>query len=75
MNKHNTKPQTQSNKPLTGKHMDKQKWVSLFQDIGLDDASMRRWHMLFEARHPQQHQAILQWLSISDDEIRRIRSQ
>ena len=54
--------------------MNKEKWVLLFREIGLDDASMKRWHQAFEARYPQGHQSFLEWLNISEDEIERIRA-
>jgi hypothetical protein len=54
--------------------MDKASWVSLFRDIGLDEATMTQWHRLFEARHPEGHQAFLEWLQIPEDEIRTIRA-
>ena len=53
--------------------MSKEKWVSLFQEIGLDDETMRSWHQKFEARFPDGHQSFLEWLGISQDEIKLIR--
>jgi hypothetical protein len=37
--------------------MDKEKWVLLFREIGLDDAVMTQWHQAFESRYPAGHQA------------------
>lgn len=54
--------------------MNKEKWVLLFREIGLDEATMRQWHQAFEARYPDGHQAFLEWLNISDEEIGRIRA-
>lgn len=54
--------------------MDKEKWVLLFREIGLDDATMTQWHQAFESRYPDGHQAFLQWLDIPADEIERIRA-
>jgi hypothetical protein len=53
--------------------MNKEKWVLLFREIGLDDKTMVSWHHGFEIRYPQGHQAFLEWLGISADEISRIR--
>jgi hypothetical protein len=50
-------------------------WVAMFREIGLDEAQMKRWHKLFEARHPDAHQAFLEWLGISPDEIARARAE
>ena len=54
--------------------MNKDQWVALFREIGLDDETMLKWHRLFETRHPQGHQSFLEWLQISGDEIARIRA-
>jgi hypothetical protein len=47
---------------MSASTMTKGQWVALFDDIGLDPATMRRWHQCFEARFPNQHQAFLEWL-------------
>ena len=52
-----------------------EEWVAMFEEIGLDEATMHRWHKLFEIRHPAAHQAFLEWLGISPKEIDRIRAQ
>jgi len=54
--------------------MNKEKWVLLFREIGLDDSTMSDWHKAFEARYPNEHQSFLEWLNIPEDDIRRIRS-
>ena len=54
--------------------MNKENWVLLFREIGLDEATMKRWHQLFEAKFPEGHQAFLEWLNIPQDEIERIRA-
>lgn len=53
--------------------MNKEKWVGLFKEIGLDEATMIKWHQAFEARHPDGHQDFLEWLNIPAEEIARIR--
>jgi hypothetical protein len=53
--------------------INKDQWVAMFEDIGLNDAAMERWHRLFESRHPEAHQGFLEWLGIDGDEISRIR--
>ncbi len=50
-------------------------WVAMFREIGLDEAQMHKWHKLFEARHPADHQRFLEWLGLKPDEIDRIRSE
>ncbi|WP_167757081.1 hypothetical protein [Thiorhodococcus minor] len=54
--------------------MTKDQWIELFQEIGLDEDSMQRWHRCFETRYPDGHQSFLEWLNIPPDEIRRIRA-
>lgn len=59
---------------MSNDDMNKEKWVKLFQEIGLDDATMVKWHQAFEASYPGGHQAFLEWLQIPEDEIRSIRA-
>ncbi len=49
-------------------------WVAMFREIGLDEATMEKWHKLFEARHPDAHQSFLEWLGLKPDEVDRIRA-
>ncbi len=50
-------------------------WVAMFEEIGLDDAQMERWHKVFETRHPAGHQSFLEWLGLKPEEIARIRAE
>jgi len=50
-----------------------EQWVGMFREIGLSDADMRRWHRLFESRHPEAHQRFLEWLGMSALEIQKVR--
>ena len=54
--------------------MNKEKWVRLFREIGLDEETMVKWHRAFESRYPECHQSFLEWLNIPRDEISRIRA-
>ena len=54
--------------------MTKEDWVALFEEIGLNDDSMRHWHQLFESRHPEAHQSFLEWLGVSSEKIAAIRN-
>lgn len=54
--------------------MTKAQWVELFQAAGLNDATMDKWHQLFEKRYPAQHQAFLEWLQIPSEEVQQIRT-
>lgn len=49
-------------------------WVAMFREIGLDEAQMEKWHKLFEARHPADHQRFLEWLGLKADQIVEIRT-
>jgi len=35
---------------------------------------MAQWHREFESRYPEGHQSFLEWLNISENEIRHIRA-
>ena len=59
---------------MSNEGMNKDTWVLLFREIGLDDATMSNWHKQFEARYPDGHQSFLEWLNIPEDDIRRIRA-
>jgi hypothetical protein len=53
----------------------KKAWVAMFQEIGLTDETMMKWHRVFETHHPEGHVDFLAWLGISPDEIKEIRGQ
>jgi hypothetical protein len=55
-------------------HVNVEEWVAMFEEIGLNEAQMHRWHKLFEARHPDAHQGFLEWLGLNREEIDRIRT-
>lgn len=59
---------------MSNEVMNKEKWVLLFREIGLDDATMRNWHQAFEARYPDGHESFLKWLQIPEAEIKSIRA-
>jgi len=59
---------------MSNEAMTKENWVLLFKEIGLDDATMVKWHQAFETRYPDGHQSFLEWLQIPADEIARIRA-
>jgi MerR family transcriptional regulator, thiopeptide resistance regulator len=53
--------------------MTKDAWVSLLVACGFSEGDMRRWHVEFERLSPEKHERFLQFLCISDEEIRAIR--
>jgi hypothetical protein len=57
------------------KHVSKDEWVAMYEEIGLDDSKRMQWHKLFESRHPEGHQGFLEWLGITPKEIDQIRAQ
>ena len=65
---------SQNNEIKSNATINKDQWVSLFRETGLDDATMHLWHTRFEVKHPQAHQSFLEWLALPDAEIKRIRS-
>ncbi|MBI3185050.1 MAG: hypothetical protein HYZ28_23160 [Myxococcales bacterium] len=54
--------------------VNKQKWVEVLRNAGLDDAAMHRWHAAFEQRWPDGHQRFLEWLDLPAAEVTRIRT-
>lgn len=55
-------------------NINKAEWITMFREIGLSDEAMKKWHHLFETRHPEGHESFLNWLGISSDEINMLRS-
>lgn len=62
------------NEVMNDEVINKDKWVLLFREIGLDEPAMEKWHREFETRYPDEHQSFLEWLKIPNDEIRQIRA-
>lgn len=56
-----------------GRPMDRAAWTSLMRSAGLDEAGMIRWHVEFERRYPDGHQAFLEEIGIPAGEIAEIR--
>jgi hypothetical protein len=55
------------------KTITKDQFVSILNDAGITEAQKHKLHGLFEARHPQGHEAFLQWLGLPPEEVRVIR--
>jgi DNA-binding transcriptional MerR regulator len=54
--------------------LDKQRWVGILRDAGLDEEAMRQWHVAFERNSPEAHQDFLEALGIDKAEIADIRT-
>jgi hypothetical protein len=54
--------------------VNKEAWIDMFRQIGLDDDAMMKWHRVFETRHPDGHADFLAWLGISPEEITKMRA-
>lgn len=54
--------------------MTAQDFKQLFREIGLEEATMMKWHALFEQRHPESHQSFLEWLGLAPAQIEQIRA-
>lgn len=60
--------------PTTKKMLlDKQVFVTVLKQSGLDDAMMDRFHSQLEKNSPDSHQFLLEFLGIGDEEIETIR--
>lgn len=55
-------------------NVNKEDWVAMFREVGLSDEAIKKWHHLFETRHPEGHENFLIWLGIPSDEINMIRA-
>ncbi len=55
--------------------MNVEKWVELFETVGLDKSARQKWHAEFEHRFPNEHQAFLEWLQVPLEDIQAIRKQ
>ena len=44
--------------------MNVERWVELFEAIGLTEEKMHAWHGEFEKRYPEGHQGFLEWLGL-----------
>lgn len=55
-------------------NMDKETWVEILRESGMDEPSMERWHARFERNAPEAHRAFLAWLGIPEVEATRIRA-
>ncbi|MEW6265227.1 MAG: MerR family transcriptional regulator [Thermodesulfobacteriota bacterium] len=54
--------------------MNKETWVSLLAASGFSEKDMLQWHLEFERLAPEKHQSFLEFLGLSENEIRVIRS-
>ncbi len=53
--------------------IDKQGWVAILRDAGLDDDAMERWHAAFERAAPEAHRDFLESLGLGPREVDAIR--
>ena len=54
--------------------MDKEAWVQLLADSGMDEEDMRKWHIEFERSAPNMHREFLLSLGIPPAEVKSIRT-
>ena len=54
--------------------MNKENWVGMFNEIGLSEEQMIKWHQVFEKNHSRDHEEFLKWLGINDEEIQKIKN-
>ncbi|HEY1406757.1 MAG TPA: MerR family transcriptional regulator [Spirochaetota bacterium] len=57
----------------TTKVSDKERWISIFREIGMDDATMKKWHTAFERHSPGEHLRFLESLGLPQNEVDLIR--
>ncbi len=54
--------------------MNKENWVEMFKQVGLTEEQMKNWHRIFEKNYSQDHEELLKWLGIGDEEIQKIKN-
>ena len=54
--------------------MNKDQWVSILRDSGLDEEDMMKWHMEFERNLPEAHSDFLESLGMSKKEIKAVKT-
>ena len=57
-----------------GAKMTVNEFKQMFREIGLDEAAMKKWHALFEQRHPESHRSFLEWLGLDAAQIEQARA-
>jgi DNA-binding transcriptional MerR regulator len=58
---------------VLGQGMDVEHWIAMLGEVGIDAQGRLRWHAAFERDHPQAHQAFLEGLGLSEQEVADIR--
>ena len=58
---------------MSTSHVNVDQWTDMFRHVGLTEQQMTDWHVAFERRHPEAHQAFLEWLGLPPDRIDAIR--
>jgi DNA-binding transcriptional MerR regulator len=53
--------------------IDKNAWVEILRQSGMNETDMQRWHTEFEHNAPQAHHSFLLWLGIPENEVLDIR--
>lgn len=54
--------------------VDRDTWVTMLRNAGLDDEGMHHWHREFEEKAPEAHQDFLESLGFTEEEINQIRT-
>jgi hypothetical protein len=57
---------------MTKQAFGKDAWVEMFRAVGLDEATMGRWHHAFETKWPDDHERFLAWLGLPPNEVARV---
>jgi hypothetical protein len=53
--------------------INKEQWIAMFQELGLNETAMHRWHRISESRHPEAHPSFLEWLGLGAEEASHVR--
>jgi len=56
------------------KVMNKEQWVKILKDTGMDEKAMKQWHIEFERNLPEAHSDFLESLGMSREEIEVVKA-
>jgi len=59
---------------LSARYVDRETWVDMLRNAGLDEQGMHQWHREFEGKAPEAHRDFLESVGFAEDEITKIRA-
>lgn len=50
------------------------RFTQLFHQVGVDEATLERWHQAFEAQYPEAHASFLGGLGLNEKQVAELRA-